>query len=276
MNMHLQEERSINASVIVAPMNGWEAKMLTQFRDRTEAGKLLAEQLTAYANLHNVLVLALPRGGVPVAFEVARALHAPLDVIVVRKLGVPWQEELAMGAIATGGVRILNNDVVQFLDIPDEVINKIAAQEQQELERRERLYRGDRPAYDVHGRTVILVDDGIATGATMHAAVAALKQRQPARIIIAVPTAAPSTCDEFVVEVDELVCVIRPEPFIAVGYWYRQFSQTSDEEVRSLLEQANHGFPTTQRKPKKAPATGTFEKKRAGATPPVKQVKAVQ
>ncbi len=249
--------------------------MLTQFHDRTEAGKLLAEQLTAYANLHDALVLALPRGGVPVAFEVARALHAPLDVIVVRKLGVPGQEELAMGAIATGGVRILNNDVVQFLDIPDEVINKIAAREQRELERRELLYRGDRPAYDVHGRTVILVDDGIATGATMHAAVAALKQRQPARIIIAVPTAAPSTCDEFAAEVDELVCVIRPEPFIAVGYWYKQFSQTSDEEVRSLLEQANQGFPAIQQKSKRTSGTGTSQKKRASSTTPINQMKAV-
>jgi putative phosphoribosyl transferase len=249
--------------------------MTTQFRDRTEAGKLLATQLTTYVNLQDVLVLALPRGGVPVAFEVARALHAPLDVMVVRKLGVPRQEELAMGAIATGGVRILNTDVVQFLNIPGEVIDKIAAQEQQELERRERLYRGDRPAYDVQGRTVILVDDGIATGATMHAAVAALKQRQPARIVIAVPTAAPSTCDEFAAEVDELVCVMRPEPFIAVGYWYRQFSQTSDEEVRSLLEQANQGLSTTQRKSKRAPGTGTSQKKQARATPPIKQVKAM-
>jgi len=248
--------------------------MLTQFRDRTEAGKLLAEQLTTYVNLHDVLVLALPRGGVPVAFEVAKALHAPLDVIVVRKLGVPGQEELAMGAIATGGVRILNNDVVQFLGIPDEVINKIAVQEQQELERRERLYRGDRPAYAVRGRTVILVDDGIATGATMHAAVAALKLRQPARILIAVPTAAPSTCDEFASEVDELVCVLRPEPFIAVGYWYRQFSQTSDEEVRSLLEQANHGFPYAQRKPQKAPEVANHDKRRS-STSPVKQIKDV-
>jgi putative phosphoribosyl transferase len=259
----------------VTPVNEGDAKMLTQFRDRTEAGKLLATQLTAYTNRQDLIVLALPRGGVPVAFEVARALHAPLDVIVVRKLGVPGQEELAMGAIATGGVRILNRDVVQFLDIPDEVINMIAAQEQQELERRERLYRGDRPAYDVHGRTVILVDDGIATGATMHAAVAALKQRQPARIIIAVPTAAPSTCDEFAAEVDELVCVIRPEPFIAVGYWYQHFSQTSDEEVRSLLEQANHGLPDIQQKPTRTPGTGTSQKKRDRAPTPVKQMKAV-
>jgi len=172
-------------------------------------------------------------------------------------------------------VRVLNHDVVQFLDISDEMIDKIAARELQELERRERLFRGDRPAYDVHGRTVILVDDGIATGATMHAAVAALKQRQPARIIIAVPTAAPSTCDEFAAEVDELVCVIRPEPFIAVGYWYRQFLQTSDEEVRSLLEQANQGLPAVQQKPKRKSGTGTSQKKRARSTTPVKQVKAV-
>lgn len=245
--------------------------MISQFHDRTEAGKLLAQQLTAYANQNDVLVLALPRGGVPVAFEVANALHAPLDVIVVRKLGVPGQEELAMGAIATGGVRILNLDVVQFLDIPDELINTIAAREQEELERRERLYRGDRPAYDVHGRTVILVDDGIATGATMHAAVAALKQRQPTRIIIAVPTAAPLTCAEFEAEVDELVCVIRPEPFIAVGYWYRQFAQTSDEEVRSLLERANQALPAIQQKSKSTPGTGTPQKKRARTTTPVKQ-----
>jgi putative phosphoribosyl transferase len=247
-------------------VNGWEIKMLTQFRDRIEAGKLLAKELTEYTNQHDVLVLALPRGGVPVAFEVARALHAQLDVIIVRKLGVPGQEELAMGAIATGGVRILNNDVVQFLGIPYEMIDKMAANEQLELERRERLYRGDRAAYDVHGRTVILVDDGIATGATMHAAVAALKQQQPARIIIAVPTAAPSTCDEFADEVDELVCVIRPEPFIAVGYWYRQFSQTSDEEVRSLLEQANHGFLTAQRKSQKAPGIANHNKERSSTS----------
>jgi putative phosphoribosyl transferase len=249
--------------------------MLTQFRDRTEAGKLLATQLAAYADRQDVIVLALPRGGVPVAFEIAQALHAPLDVIIVRKLGVPGQEELAMGAIATGGIRILNKDVVQFLGIPDEVIDKIAAQELQELERRERLFRGERPAFDVGGRTVILVDDGIATGATMHAAVAALKLRQPARIIIAVPTAAPSTCDEFAAEVDELVCVIQPEPFIAVGYWYRQFSQTSDEEVRSLLEQANHGFLTTEQKPRKAPTAANHEKKRSRGTPSVKQGRAV-
>ncbi len=235
--------------------------MLTQFRDRKEAGKLLAAELAAYANKQDVIVLALPRGGVPVGFEIAQALHVPLDVIVVRKLGVPGQEELAMGAIATGGICILNKDVVQFLNIPDEVIDEITAQELQELERREHLFRGERPAYDVGGRTVILVDDGIATGATMHAAVAAIKQRQPTRIIIAVPTAAPSTCDEFAAEVDELVCVIRPEPFIAVGYWYRQFSQTSDEEVRSLLERANQGTSTIPRRPQNTPTTWNREKK---------------
>ncbi len=235
--------------------------MLTQFRDRKEAGKLLAAQLAAYANQQDLIVLALPRGGVPVGFEIAQALHAPLDVIVVRKLGVPGQEELAMGAIATSGIRILNKDVVQFLNIPDEVIDEITAQELQELERREHLFRGERPAYDVCGRTVILVDDGIATGATMHAAVAAIKQRQPTRIIIAVPTAAPSTCDEFAAEVDELVCVIRPEPFIAVGYWYRQFSQTSDEEVRSLLEQANQRTSIIPRRPRNTPTTWNRKKK---------------
>ena len=226
--------------------------MFTPFRDRTEAGKLLAKLLTVYTNQQDVLVLALPRGGVPVAFEIAQALHVDLDVMVVRKLGVPGQEELALGAIATGGVRILNKDVVQFLAIPDETIDIIAANEQQELERRERLYRGNRPAYVVKGRKIILVDDGIATGATMHAAIEAIKELLPSRIIVAVPTAAPSTCNEFAAEVDELVCIIRPEPFIAVGYWYRQFSQSTDEEVRNLLEQANHGFPATQRNPQKA------------------------
>ena len=211
-----------------------------RFLDRTEAGQQLATKLVAYANRPDVLVLALPRGGVPVAFEVARALHAPLDVIIVRKLGVPGEEELAMGAIASGGVRVLNDDVVQMLALSEEVINMVAAYEQHELKRRERLYRGDRPAYDVHGRTVILVDDGIATGATMSAVVAAVRHQQPARIIIAIPVAASATCEEFATEVDELVCVSRPEAFFAVGYWYEHFSQTSDEEVRRLLEQARH------------------------------------
>ena len=202
-----------------------------RFRDRTQAGQLLATKLTAYANRPDVLVLALPRGGVPVAFEVARALHAPLDVIIVRKLGVPGAEELAMGAIASGGVRVLNDDVVQVLAIPEEVINTVAARAQHEVERRARLYRGERPASDVRGRSVILVDDGMATGATMRAAVAAVRQQQPARIVIAVPAAASATCEECAAEADEVVCVSRPEVFFAVGFWYERFSQTTDEEV---------------------------------------------
>ena len=240
--------------------------MTQQFRDRTEAGQQLAAKLTAYVNRPDVLVLALPRGGVPVAFEVARALHAPLDVLVVRKLGVPGQEELAMGAIATGGVRILNHDVVELLGIADEVINRVAAQEQHEVERREHLYRGERPPYQVHGRTIILVDDGIATGATMRAAVAALKQQQPARLIIAVPVAAASTCDAFAAEVDELVCVIRPEVFYAVGFWYENFSQTSDEEVRDLLDQARHEQLDSSEKRRRTPVAVSHEK-RARSTP---------
>jgi putative phosphoribosyl transferase len=185
-------------------------------------------------------VLALPRGGVPVAFEVASALHAPLDVLIVRKLGIPGEEELAMGAIASGGVCVLNDDVVQRLGIPEEVIHTVAVQEQHELERRERLYRGDRPAYEVRGRTIILVDDGIAAGATMRAAIAAVRQLDPARIVMAVPVAASATCEEFAAQVNELVCVSRPEVFFAVGFWYEHFSQTTDEQVRDLLEQATH------------------------------------
>jgi len=180
-------------------------------------------------------VLALPRGGVPVAYEVARALNAPLDVFLVRKLGVPGYEELAMGAIATGGVRVLNDQLVGGLRIPDYIVDEVAASEQQELTRRERLYRGDRPAPDVRGRTVILVDDGLATGATMLAAVKALRQQQPARIVVAVPTASPETCEQLRAEVDDIICAITPEPFHAVGLWYEDFSQTKDEEVRDLL-----------------------------------------
>jgi predicted phosphoribosyltransferase len=206
-----------------------------RFRDRREAGRLLAAQLSAYASRPDVLVLALPRGGVPVAAEVARALGAPLDVFVVRKLGVPGHEEFALGAIATGGVRVLNDDVVRALRIPDRVIDAVAAKEQEELARRERLYRGDRPPLDVRGRTVILVDDGLATGATMHAAIKALRQQQPARIVVAVPTASPETCDELKREVDEVICATMPDPFYAVGLWYEDFSQTTDEEVRELL-----------------------------------------
>ncbi len=209
-----------------------------RFRDRREAGRLLAQKLAAYRGRADVLVLALPRGGVPVGYEVARALGAPLDVFVVRKLGVPGHGELAMGAVATGGVRVLNEDVVRALGIPDYVIDAVAAWEERELERRERVYRGDRPPPEVRGRTVILVDDGLATGATMHAAVQALRRRQPARIVVAVPTAAPETCEALRPEVDEIVCAVTPEPFYAVGLWYENFSQTTDEEVRELLAQS--------------------------------------
>jgi erythromycin esterase-like protein/predicted phosphoribosyltransferase len=206
-----------------------------RFRNRNEAGRLLANKLTAYANRPDVLVLALPRGGVPVAYEVARALGAPLDVFVVRKLGVPGHEELAMGAIATGGVRVLNDQIVQRLRIPEYIVDAVAAREQPELRRRERLYRGGRPPPQVRGRTVILVDDGLATGATMRAAIMALRQLQPARIVVAIPTGSPETCEELKAEVDEVVCAITPDPFLAVGHWYEDFSQTTDEEVRDLL-----------------------------------------
>jgi len=209
-----------------------------EFHDRHEAGRLLAAKLTAYANRPDVVVLALPRGGMPVGYEVARALGAPLDVFIVRKLGVPGYEELAMGAVATGGVRVLNEEVVDGLRIPDHVIDAVTARERQELARRERLYRGDRPPSDVREKTVILVDDGLATGSTMQAAVAALKQQQPVRSVVAVPTAASETCDALRAEVDEVVCVITPEPFHAVGLWYEDFSQTTDDEVRELLAQA--------------------------------------
>ena len=212
--------------------------MIERFRDRREAGQVLADTLTAYAGRPDVLVLALPRGGVPVAYEVARALGAPLDVFLVRKLGVPGHEELAMGAVATGGVRVLNDQVVGALGIPPSVIEAVAAWQQQELARRERLYRGDRPPPDVRGRTVILVDDGLATGSTMRAALAALRRQQPARLVVAVPTAAPETCDELRAEADDVVCATTPEPFDSVGLWYEDFSQTTDEEVRELLERA--------------------------------------
>jgi predicted phosphoribosyltransferase len=206
-----------------------------RFRDRREAGRLLATKLSAYANRPDVLVLALPRGGVPGGAGVGGARGAPLVVFVVRKLGVPGHEEYALGAIATGGVRVLNEDVVRALRISDRVIDAVAAREQEELARRERVYRGDRPPLDARGRTVILVDDGLATGATMHAAIRALRQQQPARIVVAVPTAAPETCDELKREVDDVICASTPDPFYAVGLWYEDFSQTTDEEVRELL-----------------------------------------
>ena len=206
-----------------------------RFRNRTDAGRQLAEKLAAYANRPDVLVLALPRGGVPVGFEVARALGAPLDVFLVRKLGVPGYEELAMGAVATGGVRVLNDEIVRGLGISEHEIDAAAARELQELARRQRLYRGDRPLPDIAGRTVILVDDGLATGATMRAAIAAVRQQQPARIVVAVPTASPDTCEALKAEADDVVCAMTPEPFLAVGHWYEDFTQTTDDEVRELL-----------------------------------------
>jgi predicted phosphoribosyltransferase len=213
-----------------------------RFRNRTDAGRQLAEKLAAYANRPDVLVLALPRGGVPVAFELARAFGAPLDVFLVRKLGVPGYEELAMGAVATGGVRVLNDEIVRGLGISEHEIDAVVARELRELSRRDRLYRGDRPPSDVAGRTVILVDDGLATGATMRAAVQALRQQQPGRIVAAVPTASPDTCqvlkaeaDDVICEADDVICAITPEPFFAVGHWYDDFTQTTDDEVRELL-----------------------------------------
>jgi len=208
------------------------------FRDRTDAGKYLATKLLSYKDRPDVLVLALPRGGVPVAFEVAQALHVPLDIFLVRKLGVPGHEELAMGAISTGGVRVLNEDTVDYLRIPDHIIDAIAAEELKELERRELAYRGNHPEPDVKGKTVILIDDGLATGSTIRAAAQALRLQQPTRIVVAVPVSAPQTCDEYRIGVDEIICAVTPEPFLGVGQWYLDFSQTTDEEVRDLLERA--------------------------------------
>ena len=205
------------------------------FRDRTEAGVALAERLAAYAGRSDVLVLALPRGGVPVGYAVARVLTVPMDVFLVRKLGLPAQEELAMGAIASGGVRVLNEDVVQALRIPEAVINRVAQKEQEELERRERAYRDGRAPAAIRGHTIILVDDGIATGSTMRAAIAALKPQHPARIVVAVPVAQAVTCAELRAAGDEVVCLIVPEEFDSVGRWYEDFSATSDAVVQQLL-----------------------------------------
>jgi predicted phosphoribosyltransferase len=208
------------------------------FRDRRHAGCVLAQELGMYADRPDVLVLALPRGGTPVAYEVARALHAPLDVFVVRKLGVPGHEEYAMGAIASGGDRVLNEEVVQSLGIPDAAIDAVIRSEQSELERRERLYRGGRSLPELRGRTLILVDDGLATGATMQVAVKALRARQPTRIVVAVPTAAVEACDSLRGMADEVICASTPRHFRAVGLGYEDFSQTSDDEVRDLLGRA--------------------------------------
>ena len=208
------------------------------FRDRADAGRRLAAKLRRYMGRDDVVVLALPRGGVPVGYEVARALGAPLDVFGVRKLGVPGHEELAMGAIASGGVRVLNEEVVRQLGIPAALIEQVAAREGHELERRESAYRDGRPRPDVRDKIVILVDDGLATGATMRAAVAALRRLDPARIVVAVPVGAHDTCAELTDEADEVVCGVTPEPFVAVGIWYEDFGQTTDDEVRDLLARA--------------------------------------
>ncbi|MFL5734593.1 MAG: phosphoribosyltransferase [Chloroflexia bacterium] len=212
--------------------------MAEKYQDRYDAGRQLAARLAAYAGRDDVIVLALPRGGVPVGYEVARALGVPLDVFLVRKLGVPGHEELAMGAIADGGTVVLNEEVVRELGIPAEVMQAVAAREVQELARRGSAYRGGRPAPDLSGRTVILVDDGLATGSTMRAAAEAVKAQQPARVVIAVPVAAARTCEELRAEVDEVVCPATPEPFYAVGLWYDDFTPTSDDEVRDLLARA--------------------------------------
>jgi predicted phosphoribosyltransferase len=212
--------------------------MPARFADRADAGRRLAAALPEYRGRADVLVLALPRGGVPVAFELAHALEAPLDVFIVRKLGVPGHEELAMGALASGGARLLDNTILRQLRITDHDIRRVTEAEQRELERRERLYRGDRPPPDIAGRTIILVDDGLATGASMRVAVAALRQEHPARIVVAVPIAPPETCDVLRRETDGVVCAMTPEPFYAVGLWYEDFTQTTDEEVRDLLERA--------------------------------------
>jgi putative phosphoribosyl transferase len=210
------------------------------FHDRTEAGRSLAEILGEYAHREDVLILALPRGGVPVAFEVAQALSAPLDIFVVRKLGLPSNEELAMGALASGNVRVLNDEVVNSFGISDRVIEAVAEKEQAELERRERLYRGDSPRPHVDGKTILLVDDGVATGSTMRAAVAALRRQHPAQIIVAVPVAPPSTCEILRTEADRVISFATPEPFYAVGQWYRVFDQTTDRQVRELYERSKH------------------------------------
>ena len=208
------------------------------FHDRTEAGRVLAADLAAYAGRSDVIVLGLPRGGVPVAYEVARALGAPLDVFLVRKLGLPGQEEFAMGALASGGIGLINEQVVEAYGISDAEIEAISAAEQRELERRERSYRDGRPLTELAGRTVILVDDGLATGFTMRAAVLSIRLESPARIVVAVPVAAAETCDEFREIVDDIVCSETPEPFQAVGIWYEDFAQTTDAQVHELLSAA--------------------------------------
>lgn len=215
------------------------------YQDRKQAGQTLGEQLLSYQNHDDVLVLGLPRGGVPVAYEIARALEAPLDVWVVRKLGTPGQQELAMGAIASGGKRVLNDKIVRSLGLSEETIDEVAEHEQKELERREQAYRGDRERPAIEGKTVILVDDGLATGATMRAAIEALRQQNPGRIIMAVPVAPPETIEQLSREVDEVICPQTPSPFGGIGGWYERFPQTSDDEVRDLLTKASKDQTTS-------------------------------
>jgi predicted phosphoribosyltransferase len=210
--------------------------MFQQFTDRYEAGRLLGEKLHDLADRNDLTILALPRGGVPVAFEVANRLNAPMDVFVVRKLGVPGHEELAMGAIAPGGIMVLNEDLVNYLGIPRNIVDSVAAMERKELERRDRLYRGVRLPPEIENRTIVLVDDGLATGSTMRAAISAVRRQNPKSIIVAVPVAPHSTQAELQKEADSVVSVLQPEPFDGVGRWYSDFSQTSDDEVRRLIE----------------------------------------
>lgn len=210
-----------------------------QYKDRVQAGKYLAKKLEQYSNDPDAVVLGLPRGGVVVAYEVARELQLPLDIFLVRKLGVPGYEELAMGAIASGGVRVMNEDVLRMIKVSQDAIETVVKMEEKELERREKVYRENRPRLDIKSRTVIIVDDGLATGATMRAAVAALHKQHPSKIIIAVPVASPETCEDFRSKVDDLVCAMTPAYFHAVGEWYEYFPQNTDEEVQQLLRKAN-------------------------------------
>jgi putative phosphoribosyl transferase len=212
------------------------------FLDRKDAGRRLASQLIAYANRSDVIVLGIPRGGVSVAFEIAAALHAPLDVFISRKLGVPWQEELAFGAVANGGVRILDSEIVGTLGIPQSEIDRIAAKVMAEVERREHAYRSGKPPLNVEGKTVILVDDGIATGSSIRAAIAALRQLQPAHVVVATPVAPAETCNRLRRDVDQVVSLLTPETFMGIGQFYEDFSQVEDEEVVALLRRAEESL----------------------------------
>jgi len=224
-------------------MNNWAHP----YRDRYEAGRTLAELLQEYRGREEVIVLALPRGGVPVGYEIARALGVPLDVFIVRKLGVPGHEELAMGATASGNVTVVNREVVDELRIPQSELQRVQAREAKEIARRESLYRDSRPRPGIEGKTVILVDDGLATGSTMRAAIEAVRKRNPKQVIMAVPAASEETCNAFRKEADDVICAITPDPFVAVGLWYEDFSPTTDEEVRELLNKAAEEEPVHHR-----------------------------